>query len=83
MMSTRIADESLYTLRDGFVIQCVLDAIAGGRLANVGGHFQVNRDGLANLALPLPDPDNGLNLHVLQKNRIHKSSVLFALRARS
>src|SRR3984957_7773260 len=68
----RRLDETEDPLRHTLVVQRVLDRIAQGGRAPVGGARDI--DGLRLLALPLPieDPDDGFGLERANENFIHR-----------
>ena len=53
-------DESDGPLADGLVVEGVGDRIGLGRTGAVAGHLQVDDHGLAYLALPIVDADDGV-----------------------
>src|SRR6056297_3477818 len=69
-------DELDEPLRDRFVVQRVLDAVGGGRPPDVRRDLEIDADGLADAALPLVDPDDGLDAQVVEKYRVHHGPQL-------
>ena len=74
-LKLRVRDELLNALGDCLVVQRVVDAVRGRCIADIGRHVQIDHDGLADLALPVPDPDDGVDLQVVKKNDVHGYSV--------
>ena len=70
-----LTDKLLHALGNFFVVKGILNIVTGGRLADICTQLKINADGLANLALPLPDTDNRFDPEVGQKNSISVSFV--------
>src|SRR5690606_21113431 len=64
----------------GRVVEGVVGMVGGRRLADIGGHFQVQAHGLAGTALPVVDADDGVDAQVAQEDDVHDHS-LFRCRA--
>src|SRR5690606_15627805 len=61
---------------DRLVVERVINVIAGRTTANIGGHFQVETDGLANTPFPVKDADHGVDLEVANVNNVHRLSCV-------
>ena len=48
-----------------------LDLIDSGGATRIRGHLEVDADLLLDAALPVPDPDNGIDLELAQENFVH------------
>ena len=66
-----LADEGDEALGHGLVVEGVVDVIGGRRLADVGGHFQVQAYRLAGAAFPVVDADDGVDAQVAQEDDVH------------
>src|SRR5690606_4357597 len=58
-------------LGDFLVVDGILDPVGGGCPPDIGAHFDIQADDLADLALPVVYTDNGIDLKVFDKNLVH------------
>ena len=72
----RLLDECQHALRDPLVVEGVVDGIRQRRFGDVGTDFNVDDDGLLDLAFPIENADDCLGLESMNENLIHLSSRL-------
>ncbi len=65
------SDERDQALRNGLVVERVVDRIACGRPRVVEAHLDVERDRLARAAFPVVDADDGVDAQVFDEDVVH------------
>src|SRR5690606_29772248 len=68
-------DEGDQAFGDGLVVQSVVDGVVVGRLDDVGGHSQVQTDGLLDATFPVVDADEGVDAQIAQKDDVHPDKI--------
>ncbi len=70
-------DEIDQPLGDALVAERIVDLVARRGFRDVGRHLDIEADGLADLAFPVVDADDGFDLQLVNENDIHRAVFRF------